>query len=271
MRKHEVFNTELSAVKEQVSAVVEEARRLAEIYPDAKEHIEVKRDETSEMWLDLLEKSAIRTEKLNQAEQLQAYFDEYRDLMAWINEMIAKITAPDLATNIAGAEALLSRIKEHRTEIDSRNDAFESFYRNGKRIISEKHFLSNEIQEKMSILKQRHDLLEKTLRKRHDIYELNLDTQVFLREAEILESWIHSREPQLKDHKMGESIIQVEELIRRHEDFEKTVEAQEDKFQALKRITLVNAIFLFPVSFLRIFFKFHFPRFSFSFTLEYPE
>ncbi|XP_055309165.1 spectrin beta chain, non-erythrocytic 1 isoform X4 [Sitodiplosis mosellana] len=243
VRKQEVFETELGAVKEQVNAVVDEAKRLAEIYPDAKEHIEVKRDETIEMWTELLEKTATRKIKLKQAEQLQAYFDEYRDLMAWINEMIAKITAPDLATNVAAAEALLARIKEHRTEIDSRKDAFDNFYKNGHRIISEKHFLSNEIQDKITVLRQRHELLETTLQKRHKIYELNLDTQLFLREAEVLESWIHSREPQLKDHKMGENIAQVEELIRRHEDFEKTVEAQEDKFQALKRITLLESLF----------------------------
>lgn len=183
-----------------------------------------------------------RKEKLQQAEQLQAYFDEYRDLMAWINEMIAKITAPELANNVAAAEALLDRVREHRTEIDTRKDAFDSFYQNGQRIISGKHFLSNEIQDKINVLRQRKALLERTLQKRHEIYELNLDTQLFLREAEVLDKWIQSREPQLKDQKMGENIGQVEELIRRHEDFEKTVEAQEDKFQALKRITLVSTI-----------------------------
>lgn len=235
-----MFETELGAVKHQVDAVVDEAKRLAEIYPDAREHIEVKRDETTEMWTDLLEKTYARKQKLEQAEQLQAYFDEYRDLMAWINEMIAKITAPNLATNVPGAEALLVRIKENRAEIDSRSDLFANFYKNGQRIISEKHFLSNEIQDKINVLKQREELLEKTLRKRHEIYELNLDTQLFLRDADILDSWIGSRESQLKDHKMGENIAQVEELIRRHEDFEKTVEAQEDKFLALKRITMVS-------------------------------
>lgn len=239
-RKHEVFETELGAVREQVDGVVEEAKRLAEIYPDAKEHIEVKRDETTETWTELLGKTVARKEKLQQAEQLQAYFDEYRDLMAWINEMIAKITAPELANNVAAAEALLARVREHRTEIDSRKDAFDKFYQNGQRIISGKHFLSHEIQDKINVLQQRKALLERTLQKRHEIYELNLDTQLFFREAEVLDKWIQSREPQLEDQKMGENIPHVEELIRRHEDFEKTVEAQEDKFQALKRITLVN-------------------------------
>lgn len=257
VRKHDVFNTELGAVKEQVDGVIEEAKRLAEIYPDAKEHIEVKRDETMEMWSELLEKTVARKGKLKQAEQLQAYFDEYRDLMAWINEMIAKITAPDLANNVAGAEALLSRIQEHRAEINSRNEAFDKFESDGKKLITEKHFLSNEIQDKISILGQRKKLLDSTLEKRRELYELNLDTQLFLREAEILESWILTREPQLKEGKLGESIGQVEELIRRHEDFEKTVEAQEEKFQALKRITMVSICYI-CISFTRNSFYYYF-------------
>ena len=69
-----------------------------------------------------------------------------------------------------------------------------------------------------------------------------------MREANLLENWIVSREPVLNDEKLGESISQVEELIRRHEDFEKTIEAHADKFSAIRRITLV--IYLDSVLFL---------------------
>lgn len=51
--------------------------------------------------------------------------------------MIAKVTAPELAQDVAGAEALLSRHQEHRAEIDSRNDAFTSFYATGKILINQ--------------------------------------------------------------------------------------------------------------------------------------
>jgi spectrin beta len=61
--------------------VTEEAGRLASLFPDAREHIAVKHEDTQDAWGDLLEKSAQRRDKLQQAEQLQAYFDEYRDLM----------------------------------------------------------------------------------------------------------------------------------------------------------------------------------------------
>lgn len=62
---------------------------------------------------------------------------------------------------------------------------------------------------------------------------------MFKREADLLENWLQSREPTLHDGKLGESIPQVEDLIRKHEDFEKTIEAQDEKFHALRRITLV--------------------------------
>lgn len=243
VRKHCVFDTELAPVKEQVESVINEALKLAEVFPDAREHIEVKKDETIEAWSDLRDKTFARKDKLRQAEQLQAYFDEYRDLMAWINETIAKITAPDLVSDVAGAELLLTNIREHHVEIESRSEAFDKFYRDGQKLIADKHFLAHEVQERISVLEQRKLLLDATLQRRQEIYKLNLDTQLFLREADVLDSWMVGREPQLREAKLGESIGQVDDLIRRHEDFEKTVAAQEDKFQALKRITMLEHMF----------------------------
>lgn len=243
VRQHEAFETELQAVKEQVEAVQSEANKLSDIFPDAKEHIEVKKEETLEAWNDLFERTKIRKLKLEQAEQLQAYFDEYRDLMAWINEMLAQITSPELAKDVNGAEQLINRNKEHQTEAKSRQESFEKFYVTGQRLISEEHFLSNEVQEKISILQSRKHLLDSTLMKRKDLYDLNLDTQIFLRDAELLEKWIINRQIQLNDSKLGDSITQVEDLIRKHEDFEKTLAAQEDKINGLKRITMLEQLF----------------------------
>ncbi|SPP87212.1 spectrin beta chain, non-erythrocytic 5 isoform X2 [Drosophila guanche] len=242
-RKHLVFESELVGIQGQVESVLAEAVKLGEIYPDAREHIEVKRDEAVEAWTDLKDKTTARKSKLSQAEQLQSYFDEYRDLIAWINEMLAKITAPDLANSVAGAELLLASTKDHDAEICARDETFANFAANGQQLIKEKHFLANEVEDKIKVLHSRHELLKLTLRQRRDIYELNLDTQLFLKDAEILDQWISSREPQLKDAKLGDSIPQVEDLLRRHEDFEKTVAAQEEKFQAIKRITLLEQLF----------------------------
>lgn len=67
----------------------------------------------------------------------------------------------------------------------------------------------------------------------------NIVVQVFLRDASLIESWIESSESIVKNEDLGKSIEEVEELIRRHNDFIKTVEAQEEKLNPIKRITKV--------------------------------
>ena len=58
------------------------------------------------------------------------------------------------------------------------------------------------------------------------------------RDMDLLEAWLNGKESMMPKE-LGDSIEMVEELIRRHNDFEKTVYAQEDKFNAIKRRTKV--------------------------------
>ena len=55
-----------------------------------------------------------------------------------------------------------------------------------------------------------------------------------------LDTWLNFRETTLKEADLGDSIDMVEELIRKHDDFEKAVLAQEGKFGDIKRLTLVG-------------------------------
>jgi spectrin beta len=103
--------------------------------------------------------------------------------------MIAKVTAPDLAQDVPGAEALIVRHKEHRAEIDTRTDAFTKFSQTGHKLIAEGHFLAHEIEEKISILEQRKQLLNDTWARRKAIYDQNLDTQVWCCVAGLSQHW----------------------------------------------------------------------------------
>ena len=50
---------------------------------------------------------------------------------------------------------------------------------------------------------------------------------------------MNTREPMLKEKQFGENIQAVEELLRRQDDFEKTVDAQSEKFKDIIRRTQV--------------------------------
>ena len=62
-----------------------------------------------------------------------------------MSEMMAVITAMEFPRDLQGAEAMMSRWKEHRAEVDSRKEAVKKFLESGQVMIDEKHFLSEEV------------------------------------------------------------------------------------------------------------------------------
>ncbi|XP_059148013.1 spectrin beta chain, non-erythrocytic 2-like isoform X3 [Physella acuta] len=240
--RHEVLERDMAAISDQVESITKEAERLISTYPDAQEHIAAKHEEMVGAWNKLVEKAAVRKEKLSQAEQLQLYFNDYRELTAWVSEMMAIITADELAHDLPGAEAMITRYKEHRAEVDSRKEAFSKFQQTGQAFIDEGHFLSDEIEEKIHQLDKSYEGLIRTLEHRRNLHEKNLEAQRLRHEIEQIEAWMNLREPLIKGAKKGESIQEVEELLRRHADFEKTVDAQEERVNNLCRDKVDKAV-----------------------------
>lgn len=153
--------------------------------------------------------------------------------------MIAKITAPELARDSASAALQLAGHRECQTEIEARKEPFDCFVHMGEALIGKGHFMAEEIHDKVTTLTQRRQQLLETWQRREEIYLQNMDALLFERDASQLESWLQSREKLLAHEELGSSIPEVEELIRRHDDFAKTLDAQDQKAEALKRITLV--------------------------------
>jgi hypothetical protein len=63
-------------------------------------------------------------------------------------------------------------------------------------------------------------------------------------DVDLLENWLILREIMLHVGNLGDTIAEVDDLIRKHEDFEKTVQAQEEKFNALQHVTMVGSHFV---------------------------
>ncbi|XP_026745926.1 spectrin beta chain, non-erythrocytic 1 isoform X2 [Trichoplusia ni] len=242
-RSLHALRADLDAIRAAHDKLQEEADRLGTAFPDAKEHVSAKLEDVTEALESLVTRADQCTQQLELAGQLQAYFDTYQELLAWTNETLARVTAPDLATDVSGAERLLARHRDIKVEIEAKEEAFQTLYSDGEKLVTEGHFMSSEIEERMSILRARRDHLDAAWNNRERIYTQHLDALVFKRDADALDNWITNRVPLVRDGKYGESVAQVEELINRHRDLEETIDAQRDKFNALKRITLVEQAF----------------------------
>ncbi|CAI8040975.1 Spectrin alpha chain, non-erythrocytic 1 [Geodia barretti] len=239
-RRHEGFERDLAALEKQVSLLSQEAKRLANTYPERASHVRKKEQQTLTMWRALIERSTGRKNKLVEAEQLQRFLNDFRDLSSWISDMIAVLQTDELPRDVSGAEALLLSHLEHKAEIDARQANFTAFDHQGQVLVEAGHYASKEIKEKMRVLSASHKELKEGWEEQRVELEQNLDSQMFKRDAEQAEMWIAMRESLLGSDEIGDSVDTVEELLRLQEDFEKMLAAQEEKFSSLSRETKVE-------------------------------
>ncbi|KAJ6217266.1 hypothetical protein RDWZM_008423 [Blomia tropicalis] len=244
IRQLDGFDRDLDAVGEQVVALMEEANNLAASFPDIKNEIDGRKNNVEFAWNRLNEMKRDHMERLKQIETIQSYFDEYRELITWINEMQALITADDrLGSDVLSAEEQLNRHKEYKMEIDTRNDIFANFLSNGDHIIAQKHFMADEIADRNQRIRFLHSNLIETWTNRLTLYEYNVDARQFIQDSEQVDKWIDAHLPFINDDHYGDSLAEVEDLLQKHQEFEKTVDTQRDKLKSIERITMIERFF----------------------------
>lgn len=244
IRELEGFDRDLGALREQVEALYAEADKLIVMFPDIQDTTEERKNRVHVVWERLNKETLLHKEDLHQIEKIQSYFDEYQELKGWINKMFALITAEDkLGSDVVLAEEQLNRHKEYKLEIDSRNENVSAFLKNGENIIEKGHIMSNEIKDRNNTIMNLHKNLIDTWNERLTLYQYNLDARQFIQDSEQVEKWINTHYPFIDDNNFGDSLAEVEELISKHEEFEKTISAQADKLKSIERVTMIEEYF----------------------------
>ncbi|KAL7978493.1 hypothetical protein Chor_004310 [Crotalus horridus] len=233
LRKHEGLERDLAALEDKVKALCAETDRLQESHPPNASQIHVKREELVANWEQIRTRAAERHARLNDSYRLQRFLADFRDLTSWVTEMKALINADELANDVAGAEALLDRHQEHKGEIDAHEDSFKSADDSGQALLAAGHYASDEVKEKLTVLSEERTALLELWELRRQQYEQCMDLQLFYRDTEQVDNWMSKQEAFLLNEDLGDSLDTVEALLKKHEDFEKSLSAQEEKITAL--------------------------------------
>ncbi|KAL3872184.1 hypothetical protein ACJMK2_040130 [Sinanodonta woodiana] len=232
-RKHEGVERDLAALNEKVTALGTEAKRLMDIHRDQADQIDSKQHEIEDNWRSLKTKASERKSRLDDSYYLHRFLADFRDLVSWIHDMKAIISADDLAKDVAGAEALKERHQEHKGEIDARQDSFSATLEAGNKLVESDHFAADDVKEKLQTLMSEKASLYELWEERMLLYDQCLDLQLFYRDTEQADAWMTKQESFLANEDLGDSLDSVEALIKKHDDFEKSLLAQEEKIKAL--------------------------------------
>ena len=125
-------------------------------------------------------------------------------------------------------------------EIDARGETFQEFEDFGNHLIQNDHYEHDNIYARLEEMQEARDNLERAWKARQDKLDQCLELQLFNRDCETAEQWMKSRENALKDDNNKSGSESVEAAIKRHEDFDRAINAQEEKIANLQ--TFANSL-----------------------------
>uniref|UniRef100_A0A8C8JI49 Spectrin beta chain n=1 Tax=Oncorhynchus tshawytscha TaxID=74940 RepID=A0A8C8JI49_ONCTS len=242
-RMHTTFEHDIQALGTQVRQLQEDAVRLQSAYAgDKADDIQRRESEVLEVWNTLLESCDVRRGHLLDTGDKFHFFSMVRDLMLWMEDVIRLIEAQENPRDVSSVELLMNNHQGIKAEIDARNDSFTACIELGKSLLARKHYASEEIKDKLlQLMDKRKDMIDKW-EDRREWLRLILEVHQFGRDAGVAEAWLLGQEPYLFGLELGQSVDEVEKLIKRHEAFEKSAATWEERFSALERLTTLELL-----------------------------
>lgn len=235
IRRQEALDRDVSAISQKIMDLMEEEKTLSKRYPESAHALSEKISTLQESWDSLSQACLTRRMALTESLTFQKFIKEVKDLEIWVEDMIGKMNSGDLPNTTADAEALLQLHDERKAEIVGRSESFEQLTKFGSRLIKEGHSAEGELVKCIQQL----DALKKRLKKSCDEREEKLkqahQLQVFNNMAKEADSLLRDKAAFLNNEDLGDTISAVEALIRKHIEFEKTMDVQLGRIDELKK------------------------------------
>ncbi|XP_018423798.1 PREDICTED: spectrin beta chain, erythrocytic-like [Nanorana parkeri] len=242
-RVHTAFERDFHFIGSQVQGFQDTAARLYSAYAgDQATDIQKKEKEVVEAWKALLDASdGRRTELISAAEKFR-FFSMVRDLILWMESIIRQIETQEKPRDVSSVEFLIKYHQDLRAEIEARNKSYSSCVELGESLLAQNHPVSEEVKEKLEQLAERRAEMLDRWEMRWDWLKVLLEVCQFARDASMAEAWLVAKEPYLFTTHVGNSVDDVEKLLKKHEAFEKSTVTWEERFSALERLTTLELL-----------------------------
>lgn len=237
-RKLEQFSNDLQPLIEAAESISKESVELQASYAGNKSlEIVSKEQEITTTLKQLLSMCDSRRKRLDETRDLFEFLDRIRDLMSWIEDVVRQMNTSEKPRDVGGVEKLMKNHQTLKAEIESKKSLFAECESLGIDMLNRSHYASPEIVEKMDMLKRRNAEMNARWDERWDHLEIILEVYQFARDAAVAEAWLAAQEPYLLSFELGHTLEEVDELIKKHGDYEKSAAAQHDRFVALQKPT----------------------------------
>lgn len=225
-RRHQHLERELAPLEEKVTRVNLLGNSVKSSYPNERVNVTKRQNEIKEMWHMTQNKAMERRSRLENAVGQQIFFNSTNQLLAWVQSVKDELAANEKARDVATAENLVKKHNELGDEIKAKKDEF-------KELVA----LGRQLQQRNPNLNEVNDLIERLIKEQSEVdaawlekqkrLQQGVELQTFNREADKIDATTKGHEAYLDYTDLGQSLDEVEAIIKRHGDFENTLGAQD--------------------------------------------
>ncbi|EJD74610.1 beta chain spectrin [Loa loa] len=223
------------AVERDMTAHDIEAQKLLDKKPPLYSTVIESLQKLEASWKQLAERATARGQALMASGELHKFLDAMRKAEIWAVDALSRLTTEESPRSVTDADAFIAKHIEKLAEIDGRQREMSELREWSTRLIAKQSDHKGEIQRALKRLQNVEHQLRQAWEARNVALARARNRQLFADQAARAEQWLASKEAFLKQADMGESVVAVDVLLKKHYDFEKTLIAQSDKIDALKK------------------------------------
>ncbi|XP_056396105.1 spectrin beta chain, non-erythrocytic 4 isoform X2 [Hyla sarda] len=235
------FEHDIQVLVTQVRQLQENAAQLRTVYAgENAAAIVTSEQEVMRSWKELLTSCEDCRLQITTTSDRMKFLGLVRDLISWMDSIICQIGTGEKPRDVSSVEVLISYHQGLKSEMEARNKRIADCVELGKSLVLNKRPATEEIKQSLDrLMAKKREMLDKW-QKHWEWLQQMLEVHQFAQEAGVAEAWLTAQEPIVKSPVLGNSVDEVEQLIRRHEAFRKTAAAWEERFSSLRRLTTLE-------------------------------
>ncbi|NWH59778.1 SPTB2 protein, partial [Geococcyx californianus] len=234
-RKLTGMERDLVAIEAKLSDLQKEAEKLESEHPDQAQAILSRLAEINDVWEEMKTTLKNREESLGEASKLQQFLRDLDDFQSWLSRTQTAIASEDMPNTLTEAEKLLTQHENIKNEIDNYEEDYQKMRDMGEMVTQ------GQTDAQYMFLRQRLQALDTGWNELHKMWENRQNLlsqshayQLFLRDTKQAEAFLNNQASYVLAHtEMPTTLEGAEAAIKKQEDFMTTMDANEEKINAV--------------------------------------
>lgn len=193
----------------------------------APEAIQSRLQEMEELWEELLASCQDKRAKLQDAYKALHFQRSIEDTEKWLEDVENELKAPYSSDDLVVLNSHLKKQEELEQDIASHRDRLQELVNTAQEFQQEKHFLADELEERVDQLVQRYKSLRDPLQERRGSLEASRLQYEFFRDVDEELAWVHEKLPMASSRDYGQSLATVQSLQEKHQNLENEISSRD--------------------------------------------